>query len=1129
MKKNEKPNLILELEKTYGITLEEVYNIYQGGYVLDKDNNIVGLNLSNNQISDIESIKELKSLQKLDLSDNQISDIESIKELKSLQKLDLSDNQISDIESIKELKSLQKLDLSRNQISDIKSIKELKSLQTLYLWSNQISDIKSIKELKSLQTLYLWSNQISDIKSIKELKSLQTLYLSRNQINDIESIKELKSLQELDLSDNQISDIESIKELKSLQELDLSYNKINDIESIKELKSLQELDLSDNQISDIKSIKELKSLQTLYLSNNQISDIESIKELKSLQALYLWSNQISDIKSIKELKSLQTLYLSNNQISDIKSIKELKSLQTLYLSNNQISDIESIKELKSLQKLDLSRNQISDMKSIKELKSLPELDELRIYKNPFLEELIDFKLDETYDSNNLQDLKDYFQGISSKSAKDIKSIKKIMLVGNHSSGKSEFLNHFIEDNSQTGSTHILNIVSYPNNENKKAIIYDFGGQDYYHGIYKAFMTNHATSLIFWKKQTDNNTLSDDESKRNEKTQNFTKDYWIKQLWNFDENYNSNGDKKDKEKVLLNRYWLIQTHIDDDGVEFLDNKILSKKIYRQFHINNKNTNDIDLDSLKKHLKNEIDNSEMIKKLPIDIAVEKYIFEQNSPDAIEISAIVDKFPDAKERINFILNQLARQGLILYYPHNKELSKIAWLNPSKTLKKIHDEIFDVSSLSTYKGRVPKDKFGKLCNDENLVLMLIENKVIFSDDISNEKYYIVPSYLPRINEDSSDFLYIFDIQTPCITLKFEYFIPFGFMNRLISIYGRTPDIKKYWKDVLLFTLNNKHIKVFIRLDFEELKIKLYVIGDNKTSKKDIDETQKYLFEEILMLYNDIEIYESKLYPSRKENEIEQNKHKENNEILEKRLQTKKVIPDDLYISLNNKHFVHYKTLEDEEKTKEQIIAFNIKEKQINKENSIVLSTRAFKNISDNKEISKMKKIFISYSRKDIDFRDELRKHLSVLKFFDLADNWACEDIQIGKWHDQIQRELEESDLIIYMLSANFFTSAYILEEEVVKGMEMIAQNTNKKILPVIVSDFVGLDKLGSAIKNPTEKQEAILGLGKFQYLAYGKNINPLTKQSEETILSLKDLANRNELDKGLSQIVERIIQILK
>ena len=114
-------------------------------------------------------------------------------------------------------------------------------------------------------------------------------------------------------------------------------------------------------------------------------------------------------------------------------------------------------------------------------------------------------------------------------------------------------------------------------------------------------------------------------------------------------------------------------------------------------------------------------------------------------------------------------------------------------------------------------------------------------------------------------------------------------------------------------------------------------------------------------------------------------------------------------------------------------------------------------------------------------------------------------------------------------MLSANFFTSSYILEEEVVRGMKLIASNPNKKILPVIVSDFIGLDKLKNAIDVSSEEQELILGLGDFQYLAYGSNVNPVTKNTEETVLSLKDFSNRNELEKGLTQIVERVLDAIK
>ena len=1013
MKKDKKPDQILELEKVYNITLEEVDSINKKGYLLDEDNNIIGLNLSDNQISKIENLKELESLQRLDLSNNQISKIENL------------------------------------------------------------------KELESLQLLYLENNQISKIENLKELESLQLLYLENNQISKIENLKELESLQRLDLSNNQISKIENLKELQSLR--------------------------------------------TLYLYNNQISKIENLKELQSLRTLYLYNNQISKIENLKELQSLQTLYLSYNQISKIENLKELQSLQRLDLSNNQISKIENLKELQSLQRLDLEHNQISKIDEVKKiLSSIPNLKRLLIYQNPFLEEISDLKLEESILGSNLQDLKDYFKGIEDKSAEDIKLIKKIMLLGNHDSGKSTFLSNFLEEaDDSTGSTHILNIVPYPNEKKTEAILYDFGGQDYYHGLYKAFMTNHSTSLLFWQKDTNNNKLSDDKSDRTEYTQNFTNGYWIKQLSNFDELYS----RSDDEKKVLNRYWLIQTHIDDDGIIFLDDEKLSPYIFKQFQINAKNSKSLDFEFLKRYLQEEIKNRDTVKKSAIDIEIEDYILKQKSKDSTNLSVLEEKFLDNKDRVEFILNQLSRQGLILYYPHIKSLSSIAWFNPSATIKMIHSDIFSANSIKEYKGRVPQDKFETLCKENNsLILMLIENKVIFFDETSDIKnYYIIPSYLPRLNEDSVDYLYLFDIQIPFLTIKFEYFIPFGFINRLISAYGKTPDVKKYWRDMLLFTLD-KTTKIFIKLDFESLQIKLYVIGNDILSKRGIEQIQRGLFEDMIMFYKDINSYKSKLYGS---------KDKNDDEFIKKYYDISNTqLPEDLYLSIDGKHFVQYSILDDEDKTKDEILGYELKDGHIDKEKVKTLFTRGFKNFTiKNKGLNKMNKIFISYSRKDVDFRDELRKHLSMLKTFDIADNWACEDITIGKWDKQIQKELEDSDLIIYMLSANFFTSSYILEKEVLNVMESISKgtNTNTKILPIVVSEFIGLDKLGGKIEDPNDIQKAILGISDYQYLPYGKIINPLTNQTEERIISLKEYANKNQLEEALKQIVESVIKVLK
>jgi internalin A len=160
------------------------------------------------------------------------------------------------------------------------------------------------------------------------------------------------------------------------------------------------------------------------------------------------------------------------------------------------------------------------------------------------------------------------------------------------------------------------------------------------------------------------------------------------------------------------------------------------------------------------------------------------------------------------------------------------------------------------------------------------------------------------------------------------------------------------------------------------------------------------------------------------------------------------------------------------------------------------------------------------------VDYKDELKKHLIPFETFNIADTWSCEDISIGKWHDQIQKELDESDLIVYMLSANFFSSRYILEEEVKKGMELIERNPNKKILCVIVSDFVGLDKLKSSIR-PGEQsilQEAVLQLADWQYLPYGTVTNKVTGNTEEKIIPLK---YHPRIDEALTQITTKILEL--
>ncbi|TAG86671.1 MAG: hypothetical protein EAZ20_12320, partial [Bacteroidetes bacterium] len=376
-----KPKEILEIEKQYNITLQEVESEKaimdydnENTYLLDKEKKIViGLNLRSNQISDISSLQSLTNLTHLYLSRNQISDLSSLQSLTNLMHLYLSENQILDISSLQSLTNLTELNLSVNQISDISSLQSLTNLTELDLSVNQISDISSLQSLINLTELNLEGNKISDISSLQSLTNLMHLYLSENQISDISSLQSLTNLTHLYLSRNKISDFSSLQSLTKLELLYLQNNQISDLSSLQSLTNLTELLLSNNQISDISSLQSLTNLTKLYLHNNQISDISSLQSLTNLTSLNLGRNQISDISSLQSLTNLTWLNLSVNKISDLSSLQSLTNLTELVLSVNKISDISSLQSLTNLTELLLSNNQISDISSLQSLTNLTSL------------------------------------------------------------------------------------------------------------------------------------------------------------------------------------------------------------------------------------------------------------------------------------------------------------------------------------------------------------------------------------------------------------------------------------------------------------------------------------------------------------------------------------------------------------------------------------------------------------------------------------------------------------------------------------------------------------------------------------------------------------------------------------
>ena len=97
--------------------------------------------------------------------------------------------------------------------------------------------------------------------------------------------------------------------------------------------------------------------------------------------------------------------------------------------------------------------------------------------------------------------------------------------------------------------------------------------------------------------------------------------------------------------------------------------------------------------------------------------------------------------------------------------------------------------------------------------------------------------------------------------------------------------------------------------------------------------------------------------------------------------------------------------------------------------ENSISGSNVVFGNVA-NSNLSKAarQKVFVSYARKDKDYKDELCQHLKAARI----KWWDDTHIKAGdKWDVEIKRALARAKIAILMVSANFFASDYIWDEE--------------------------------------------------------------------------------------------------
>jgi replicative DNA helicase len=95
---------------------------------------------------------------------------------------------------------------------------------------------------------------------------------------------------------------------------------------------------------------------------------------------------------------------------------------------------------------------------------------------------------------------------------------------------------------------------------------------------------------------------------------------------------------------------------------------------------------------------------------------------------------------------------------------------------------------------------------------------------------------------------------------------------------------------------------------------------------------------------------------------------------------------------------------------------------------------------------------VFYSYSHKDEAFKEQLDTHLALLRRKRLIKTWHDRRIIPGQdWESSIDRQLDESDIILLLVSPDFIASDYCYGRELVRAMDKHERN-EAMVIPIIV-----------------------------------------------------------------------------
>jgi len=485
-----------------------------------------GLACWNTLVSDLRPLQRMPALQSLNCGSTCVSDLKSLQGLCALKSLDCRNTQVSDLTPLKSLVALRALTCSYTLVTDLTPLQGLCALRSLDCSSTHVSDLTPLKDLPALKSLHCWSTQVNDLTPLKGLSALQTLQCSSTQANDLTPLQDLCNLKSLHCWSTQVDDLRPLKGLSALQTLHCSSTLVSDLTPLQDLSTLKSLNCSHTQVSDLTPLKSLTALRILNCSSTQASDLAPLKNLTALRSLSCSSTRVSDLTPLKDVTALRSLSCSSTHVSDLAPLKSLTALRSLNCSSTQVRDLTPLMDHPSMESFDASRCSLSDLPRRLVMGKTLIMLRLREATIPGVPGEV---LSEWGADNCLGPLRAHLNDLEA-GAEEVREAKLVVL-GNGRVGKTQICRRLrgLPYDETVPSTHGITVTSEPcsgSDADEALNIWDFGGQDIYHGAHTLFMRTSAVFLVAWHPDFEN---ADEQTVDGMIFRNYPLSYWLEYI------------------------------------------------------------------------------------------------------------------------------------------------------------------------------------------------------------------------------------------------------------------------------------------------------------------------------------------------------------------------------------------------------------------------------------------------------------------------------------------------------------------------------------------------------------------------------------------------------------------------